>query len=335
MGRAPILYLKEIGYPIVAVFGIPATLMTAVILSQGKCGLSKGITRYMVAMAISNLLVIIFHVVVQEILAYYFPYSFVTQSSICPSHAYLKMVTMDYSVWLTISFTFDRFISICCQKLRHRYCTERNAVVVIVSICVLSIIKFIPCHFMYEPRFMIDNTWWGCKAKSAYFTSVGWMAFSWVISLSIALLPFFLILLLNGLTARHILVTSRVRRALKGLGSGQNQSDDEIDNRQKSIILLFAVSGSYILFWMTISVTFLSTRIAANGFVQSYSNPSYIANEVGMFLMHIATSVNTCVYGMTQRKFREEVKKVVKYSLTPFSKLIKLKLQLPRSQTGK
>ncbi|XP_067865073.1 probable G-protein coupled receptor 139 [Heterodontus francisci] len=304
-----------------------ANLMTAVILSRGKCGLSRGITRYMVAMAISDLLVMIFLVLLYQIFSYHFPSSFLSLTAICPSYAYLRIVTLDYSVWLTVSFTFDRFISICCQKLRLRYCTERTAAVVIVSMFVLSCLKFIPYLFMYESKFMMDNLWWGCKIKTVFFTSAGWVTFAWICSLSVSFLPFILILLLNGLTVKHILAASRVRRVLKGLGSGQNQSDSEMENRQKSIILLFAVSGSYILLWMTGTVTFICTRITFDALEQNLTSPGYIASDVGRLLILMNSCANTCIYGLTQSKFREEVKKAVKYLLTRVTKLMNLKLQ--------
>ncbi|XP_067865075.1 probable G-protein coupled receptor 139 [Heterodontus francisci] len=301
--------------------------MTSAILSRGKCGLSRGITRYMVAMAISDLLVMTFLVLLYQIFSYHFPSSFLSLTAICPSYAYLRIVTLDYSVWLTVSFTFDRFISICCQKLRLRYCTERTAAVVIVSMFVLSCLKFIPFYFMYESKFMMDNVWWGCKVKAVFFTSAGWVTFSWICSLSVSFLPFILILLLNGLTVKHILAASRVRRVLKGLGSGQNQSDSEMENRQKSIILLFAVSGSYILLWMTGTVTFVCTRITFDALEQNLTNPGYIASDVGRLLILMNSCANTCIYGLTQSKFREEVKKAVKYLLTRVTKLMNLKLQ--------
>ncbi|XP_067865932.1 uncharacterized protein [Heterodontus francisci] len=44
-----------------------ANLLTIVILSRGKCGLSKCISRYMVAMTTADLLVLIFDVILYEI----------------------------------------------------------------------------------------------------------------------------------------------------------------------------------------------------------------------------------------------------------------------------
>ncbi|XP_051899690.1 probable G-protein coupled receptor 139 [Pristis pectinata] len=323
MGRAPILHVNEVSYPILAVFGIPANVLTAAILYRGKCGLSKGITRYMMAMAISDLLVIIFHVILQRIYIYYSPKSFLSRSSVCPSNIYMRIVTLDYSVWLTVSFTFDRFVSICCQKLRIKYCTERTAAVVILSLCALSFLKYIPFHAMYEPVFNIDNVNWGCRPKSAYFTYIWWVVFSWMCSLSLSFLPFLLILVLNGLTVRNIVAASRVRRHLKG----EDGKDSEMENRRKSIVLLFTVSGTYILLWTRATVAFICTRVTVNFVGVDLTSPPYIANEVGFLLMLLSSCANTCIYGMTQSRFRQEVKDALQCA-TPFiSKPMKLAQQ--------
>ncbi|XP_032903463.1 probable G-protein coupled receptor 139 [Amblyraja radiata] len=317
MGRALILYVKEVSYPILAAFGFPANILTAAILYRGKCGLTKGITRYMVAMAMSGLLVIIFHVLLQGIYGYYNPNSFLSLSAVCPSDVYLRIVTLDYSVWLTVSFTFDRFVSICCPKLRLTYCTDRTAVTVIVSMCALSCIKYIPFQFMYEPRFTKDNVNWGCWPRPAYLTSIWWIMFSWMCSISLSFLPFLLILFFNGLTVRNMVAASRVRRRLKG-------NDTEAENRRKSMVLLFTVSGVYILLWTTETVTFVCTRVTVSPADGNHTSPSYIANEVGVLLIYVNSCANTCIYGMTQKKFRQEVKNAISHVTRCLSHLLKL-----------
>ncbi|XP_072892030.1 probable G-protein coupled receptor 139 [Hemitrygon akajei] len=281
-----------------------ANVLTAAILHRGKCGLSKGITRYMMAMAISDLMVLVFHVLFREIYLYYTPNSLLSRSRVCPSYVHLRALTLDYSVWLTVSFSFDRFVSICCPKLKPRYCTEKTAAVVIVSLCALSCFKYIPFQFMYEPRYVMDNVKWGCQPKPAYFTSKWWMSFTWMCSISLCLLPFAIILLLNGLTVRNIVAANRARRRLKG----QNVKDSESESRRKSIVLLFTVSASSILLWTTAIVSLICTRVTVNFVAEDLRSPAAIANEVGILLIRISAGANTCIYAMTQRKFRDELK---------------------------
>ncbi|XP_055521869.1 probable G-protein coupled receptor 139 [Leucoraja erinacea] len=282
--------------------------MTAAILYRGKCGLTRGITRYMVAMAMADLLVVILQVLLKEV---YIPYtynSFLSRFTMCPSYVYLRILALDCSVWLTVSFTFDRFVSICCPKLRLVYCTNRTAAVVIASMCALSCLKYIPFHFMYEPHFTMENVNWGCRHKDAYFTSIWWMLFSWMCNLSLSFLPIILILILNGLTVRNIVAASRIRRRLKSLDG----KDTEVANRHNAIVLLFTVSGTYILLWTTGAVTFIFTRITINFVASDLTSPSTIANEVGTLLIRLSCCSNTCIYAMTQSKFREEVKNGIK-----------------------
>ncbi|XP_069768812.1 probable G-protein coupled receptor 139 [Narcine bancroftii] len=283
-------------------------ILTVVILYRGRCGLSRGITRYMVAMAISDLLVLIAHVLLREIYVYYSTNSILSRSSVCPSYIYLRIITLDYSVWLTVSFTFDRFVSICCPKIRHWYCTDRVAAVVVVSLCAQIGLKYIPFHFMYEPRFTKGDVKWGCRPRTAYFTSIGWLIFQWMTVASLSLLPFALMLILNGLTVRYIVAASRVRRHLKR-GEGK---DSETENRRKSIVLLFTVSGTSIVLWMTGTVTYICTRVTVNFVGVDLRSPSAVANEVGMLLIRVSSGANTTIYAMTQRKFRQEVAKVFK-----------------------
>ncbi|XP_032870101.1 probable G-protein coupled receptor 139 [Amblyraja radiata] len=281
-------------------------------------------------MAITDLLVLITLVLMFKIYMYYTPFSFLSLSAICPSNMYMRVVSLDFSVWLTMSFTFDRFVSICCPKLRLTYCTDKTAVAVIVSLFALSCLKYIPFQFMYESRFTVDSVEWECQPKRAFFISGWWLLFSWMCSISAPLLPFLIILFFNGLTVRNIIVANRVRRRLKAI----DRKDTETENRRKSIVLLFTVSSAFILLWTTAAVTFLCTRVTVNFAGGDHTSPSYIANEVGILLMNFNSCVNTCIYGLTQRKFRLEVKNALTYLPRLIVQLVTPARQLPNTGVG-
>ncbi|GCB73050.1 hypothetical protein scyTo_0002319 [Scyliorhinus torazame] len=56
MGRPVIAQIEEVYYPILALVGIPANILTILILTREKCGLSRCITRYFMGMAAADLL---------------------------------------------------------------------------------------------------------------------------------------------------------------------------------------------------------------------------------------------------------------------------------------
>ncbi|XP_067834233.1 probable G-protein coupled receptor 139 [Heptranchias perlo] len=316
MERPTILLITDIYYPILATFGVPANIMTIVILSRGNCGLSKCISGYMVAMATADLLVMIFNVIMYHIFSYLFVLSFLSYTAVCKFNLYMNATTLNVSVWFTVLFTFDRFVAICCEKFKAKYCIVRTVASVLTTVTVLHCLKDIPFWFAYEPERIINNIHWGCRIRVEFFSSPAGVAFSWLESIFMTWLPFALILLFNCLTVKRILMANRARRGLRG-HSSENQSDPEMESRRKSIILLFTVSGSFILLWMTAGVSFLTTRLTSTAqYLGDYSAPAYIATETGYMLMYLSSCTNTCIYAATQTKFREELKQVMTSPLT-------------------
>ncbi|XP_067865228.1 probable G-protein coupled receptor 139 [Heterodontus francisci] len=297
--------------------------MTIVILYRGKCGLSRCITRYLVAMAAADLLVVFNDVILNRINEYYFPTTFLFLTPVCCFRYVLIRAATDISVWLTVAFTFDRFVTICYQKLRTKYCTEKMAAVVIGTVCLLFCFKNIPLYFTFEPYITIDNIPWGCNQKLQYYTLTAWVAFSWIGRCLTPLLPTFLILLLNALTVGHILTASRVRKRLRGSKNNEEYNDPEMENRRKSIILLFTISGNFILLWMTYVIVFLLIQITTFYYLTGFSDPMTIADYTSFMLLLLSCCTNTCIYAVTQTKFREELKNVVKYPLSIILKLLK------------
>ncbi|XP_078286395.1 putative G-protein coupled receptor 139 [Rhinoraja longicauda] len=308
-----IIQAEMIYYPIIALFGILANVISMAILSRGKCGLSKCVSRYLVAMAAADLLVAVFDVLLYRINHLYFPTTFLFITQVCSFQRAINHVVTDISVWLTLSFTFDRYLMICCHKLRSRFCTEKTAARVIATVCTLFCFKNIPWYFAFEPGETVHNVAWGCYTKQEYITETTWISFAWIHRCFSPLLPMFLITLLNALTVGHILMASRVRKHLRVSKNGANQNDAEMESRRKSIILLFAISGNFIVLWMTYFICFLCLQITKRFYITGYSDPFLIADETSYMLLLLSCCTNTCIYAVTQSKFREELKSGLKY----------------------
>ncbi|XP_067836112.1 probable G-protein coupled receptor 139 [Heptranchias perlo] len=319
----PVIFeVERIYYPVLAAIGITVNLVAIVILSRGKCGLSKCITRYLMAMAAADLTVVIIDVILKRINNIYLPVNFLFITPICALKLLMKIAALDCSVWFTVAFTFDRFVAICCQKLKPKFCNQRTASVIVTSVCVLGCLRCIPFYFTFEPKLIINNVPYFCISTMAYYTSPFWAAYEWFDSILTPLLPIFLILLFNALTVKHIIMSTTVRRAL--LNNVDNHNDPETENRKKSMILLFTLSGNFILLWATYVVQSFIWRLQNYNYTDKYfSNPIYIIQQTGFMLQLLSSCTNTCIYGLTQRKFREELKKAVKYLVTLNGRLFK------------
>uniref|UniRef100_UPI00398EA2F8 probable G-protein coupled receptor 139 n=1 Tax=Pristiophorus japonicus TaxID=55135 RepID=UPI00398EA2F8 len=296
-------------------------LVTIVILSRGKCGLSKCVTRYLVAMATADLLVVILDLILRHIpIRYMEQFLFIRSIPLCNIHAVLLYAATDCSVWFTVTFTFDRFVAICCQKLKTKYCTERMAAVVLGTVTVLSCLKNIPWYFMFTSRYVLSNKPWFCDLKITNYTSLGWAAFELLHYILTPCVPFVLILLLNALTVRHILEASRARRRLRGHSSGESPRDPEMESRMKSIISLFVISGNFILLWTVYMLVVVANRI---GWITRHVGIPLFVDEIGFMLQQLSCCTNTGIYAVTQTKFREQFRNVVKYPFLVIVKFIK------------
>ncbi|XP_055486183.1 probable G-protein coupled receptor 139 [Leucoraja erinacea] len=302
-------------YTILAVVGVPANVLTIAILSQGKCGLSKCITRYLVFMAVTDFLVIVTAVIFSRLRAIYFPVSILSTTPGCSLIIALSSAAKDASVWLTVAFTFDRCVAICCQQLKLRYCTEKTAAVVIGTVCFLACLRNVPFYFEFEPMYIIDTVPWFCSIKEIFYISVAWRVYEWSHRMLNPCVPFLLILMLNVLTVRYILAANRARGRLRAQNNGEKQRDPEMQSRRKSIILLFAISGCFILLWATDVANFLFVQISANNYVSaSNSNdPKFIFQEGGYMLQFLSSCANTFIYAGTQTKFRQQLKTTIQY----------------------
>ncbi|XP_078056917.1 putative G-protein coupled receptor 139 [Mustelus asterias] len=300
---------------VVAIVQGVANLVTVVILSGGGCGLTKAITSYLLAMAVADLLVVVTDVIFNRINDLYFPTCFLDYTPLCSLKFVLVYASLDCSVWLTVAFTFDRFVAICCQRLKGRYCTEKTAAAVIGTVSVLLCVKNIRWYFTYQPLYVINNIPWFCDVKLSFYDSSAWVMFDWIDTILTPCVPFLLILCLNVLTVRYILVASKVRRGLRAANSHHNHPDPEMRNRRKSIILLFTVSGSFMLLWATHVAVFLYWRISQTYSYKTLEDPFYIALETGYMLQVLSSCTNTYIYAVTQTKFREQLEGLVKRPL--------------------
>ncbi|XP_067879929.1 probable G-protein coupled receptor 139 [Heterodontus francisci] len=316
--------IEKIYYPILAAIGVPINVVTIVILSRGKCGLSKCVTSYLIAMAAADLLVVILDLILRQIpIVYREQTAFLYYVRVCDIHAVLLYAATDCSVWFTVTFSFDRFVAICCQKLQTKYCTKKTAAVVLGTVTMLSCWKNIFWYFLYGSSYMRTNSPWFCFVASAVSHSLAWAVTELMHYILTPFIPFILILLFNALTVRNIIVANRARRRLRGGNRGERLSDPQMSNRRKSMVLLFVISANFILLWVVFMVCSILKRLEYFlWYIVTVSLPTFV-QEIGFMLQLLSCCTNTFIYAVTQRKFRQELRNGVKYPLKKMVELIR------------
>ncbi|XP_067881992.1 probable G-protein coupled receptor 139 [Heterodontus francisci] len=272
-------------------------------------------------MSAADLLVIILDLILRHIpIVYEEQFQFVQSISVCNIHAVLLYAATDCSVWFTVTFTFDRFVAICCQKLKSKYCSEKTSSVVLAKVTVLSCFKNIFWYFMLSGRYWLMNEPWFCYLTAGVRNSRIWVTIEFLHNILTPGIPFMVILLLNALTVRHILVSSRGRRRLRAHRRGESRRDTEMESRRKSIILLLVISGNFILLWAVLMVYSIWARMYDLGY-EPFHLP-WLLLELGFMLQLLSCCTNTAIYAVTQTQFREQLKNALKYPFTTIVKFI-------------
>ncbi|XP_072404764.1 probable G-protein coupled receptor 139 [Chiloscyllium punctatum] len=290
-------------------------IVTIYVLLYKDCGLSPCVRRYLGAMAVADLLVIIFDLILRHVpIVYKEEFYFLKSIPVCNIHAVLLYAATDCSVWFTVTFTFDRFVVICCRKLKSKYCSEKMAAVVLGTVTALSCLKNIFWYFMLTARYWLGNIPWLCEVTDDVKLSRVWVTIEFLHHILTPCVPFLLIVLLNVLTVKHILVTSRARSRLRAHTNGDVRCDTEMQNRKKSIILLFVISANFILLWSTLMVFSIWYRMYNIGYRSVYLD--WFVQELGFMLQLLSCCTNTAIYAVTQTKFRQQLMNVLKYPFT-------------------
>ncbi|XP_059497184.1 probable G-protein coupled receptor 139 [Stegostoma tigrinum] len=305
-----IYIIQCFSYPILAFVGVPANVMTIFILLRRNCGLSACITRYLLMMAVADLTVTFLDLIMRHIPITYGIYS-LTTLPVCNFHAVLLYAATDCSVWFTVTFTFDRFVAICCLNVKGRYCNEKTATLVLGTVTVISCLKNVFWYFMFEIWYRGSNFPWFCLVTSDGKWSPVYGVLELIHNILNPCLPFLLILLLNILTVRHISVSSRARRKLRAHSSADVPRDKEMESRRKSMTLLFLLSANFIVLWSLLMIYSVCWRLDAIG-IQFVLLPTSV-HDLGFVLQLLSCSTNTAIYAVTQTKFRRHLKNLLAY----------------------
>ncbi|XP_069798643.1 G-protein coupled receptor 15-like [Narcine bancroftii] len=302
---------------------LAANFLTIVILSRGRCGLSKCISAYMMTMAVADFTVIVINVILYEIMIPRLLNTFLHHTNFLIAMMYVLAITLELSQWSTVAFTVDRYVAICCQKLKPKYCRVKTLSILAPIILILLCVENIPLLFAFEPRQIIGTVSWGTRPILDVLASPAFVAFIRVKSIQSLFIVFGLMFLFNGLTIRHILLVSKARRAFRSYKSG-NAHDREMESRKRSIVLLFSVSASFTLLWLPVTVTYFITSFTM--YVnRDYFSPAQIAVHVGTLLVNLSSCTNTFIYAATQSKFKEELKTLKAFPCSFIMKLARKK----------
>ncbi|XP_035511820.1 probable G-protein coupled receptor 139 [Morone saxatilis] len=297
--------LQEVFYPALAAVGIPSNTITFLIILRRNCMLSRSSTFYLMAISVADNLVLIFIVVLELSVKYHQQEPFWSYEPWCNLRDIFNYGAYNASTWLVVVFTVERFIAIHTWKMKTKICTPRCAAWTITAVFLFSHIFAIPYYWSNASVYADNQTRCIYKPEApSHFIH----ALVWCQTVQAYVLPFLIILTLNGLTLRlishcnrvHITadLTSRVNKVMPLLRS----------RKRKSVVLLVTVSMSFMLLSVTRAITQIILRTTHMYTLDrnDYNLQINIAADIGTMLSLSNAAANMYLYVCTQSKFRQE-----------------------------
>ncbi|XP_023278568.1 probable G-protein coupled receptor 139 [Seriola lalandi dorsalis] len=297
--------LQEVFYPALAVVGIPSNTITFLIIWRRSCMLSRSSTFYLMAMSVADNLVLIFIVILELSVKYHQQEPFWSYDPWCSLRDIFNYGAYNASTWLVVMFTVERFIAIHTWKMKTKICTPRCAAWTITAVFLFSHLCAIPYYWSNASVYVNNQT--RCIYKTeAPFQFIHTLV--WFQTLQAYIIPFLVILTLNGLTLRLISLSNRVH-ITADLTSRVNKVMPLLRSRKrKSVVLLVTVSMSFMLLSVTRAITqiILRTTHMYTFDRNDYYHQINIAADTGTMLSLSNAAVNMYLYVCTQSKFRQE-----------------------------
>lgn len=263
----PLLILKEVAYewilPIVIAVGLIGNLLNLIVLSKNFL---KGATKvYLTALAITDLCVMLTAIPMIFRLSRHFFHKKTYASAFFHAHLelLLSLSFVTASIFIVVSLTVDRYLSICLPKTFRNVHTTANAKLVVLSAYVGSVILNLPIAFLKNVCLEKNNVS-GIKqwdyhenidiSRTGYFK-----IYLTVLELSTRFTPICVVTVLNILIVRKFRKLTHIRRQLQpkaifllkdGTGTSSDQTVHARNKRNEErrfITLLRATVGLYLV----------------------------------------------------------------------------------------
>ncbi|XP_070208331.1 nociceptin receptor-like [Littorina saxatilis] len=306
--------------PVIFTIGIVGNVVSLrIFLSRSMRKLSA--STYLVALSTSDILALIFYVLV-EWLRWGFPHltdnqglNFLNLAGVCQALFYLSYVSRFLSAWFIVTFTVERYIGVCHPLKRKDICGSRSAQKVLGSLVVISLVVM-----MFKPILTSSREVQSMKFKvyrclpDPEHPMLSFVLDS-VYGLSITIVPFLIISVLNALIIRRLLHRYKRHKRI-------NVITEESIIRMEFTVILLVVSFVFIVLNLPYCFVwckrfFLSRKGMHEGPGSSDVGVDFDNYEGVLMITRVVFYMNYCVnfflYSVTGAYFRKELKILVFY----------------------
>ena len=216
----------------------------------------------------------------------------------------------DYSVWLIIAVTVERYIAVCHPLKATTMCTRVRAIKVIMGL--LALLLAINAHFLWTVEtqlFKHGGEYIPQCVAARNFNMLVEYVWPWMDAFIYSFLPFAVLMVLNVLIIRQVIKARRRREEMRSAGSGgSDHRRIQPESGSKLTVMLLTISFAFLLMTLPMNVLLIATA-----FWNSYANDLKIVAQfkltrtVTELLMYSNHSTNFFLYCATGQRFRQQL----------------------------
>ncbi|TWW69983.1 putative G-protein coupled receptor 139 G(q)-coupled orphan receptor GPRg1 G-protein-coupled receptor PGR3, partial [Takifugu flavidus] len=287
LGPLPVIY-----YSALLCLGLPANILTVIILSQLVMRRQKSSYNYLLALAAADILVLLLIVFVDFILE-----DFILATPLPPSLnsavQVLEFSSIHTSIWITVPLTIDRYIAVCHPLRYHTvsYPARTRKVIFVVYIgCLLSAA---PYYWWPELWHSLPGTGeGGGGAGGGNRRTVAQQILVWAHCITVYFLPCTVFFSLNAVIVHKL----RRRRSccfrLRGYSTG------------KTTAILLAITSIFAVLWAPRTLMILYHFYSPPPASQGAGRLLHILTDLANMLALLNTGVNFFLYCFISKRFR-------------------------------
>uniref|UniRef100_A0A4W5N2N7 G protein-coupled receptor 139 n=1 Tax=Hucho hucho TaxID=62062 RepID=A0A4W5N2N7_9TELE len=273
LGPLPVIY-----YSALLCLGLPANILTVIILSQLVLRRQKSSYNYLLALAAADILVLLLIVFVDFILE-----DFILGAPLPPSLnkavQVLEFSSIHTSIWITVPLTVDRYIAVCHPLKYHSISYPARTRRVIMGVYMGCLVSAVPYYWWPE-------LWHGSSSSSA-----AQHVLVWVHCATVYLLPCSVFFSLNAMIVRK-LQRRRSCFRLRGYSTG------------KTTAILLAITSVFAVLWAPRTVVILYHLYTAPPASPGPARLLHLLTDVANMLALLNTGVNFFLYCFISKRFR-------------------------------